>query len=137
MAALLKDKSGLVRLNATTAYIALKDPSVESALISRNSSSTLIRPCRAKPPRAAALMAEGSDTARTVVRRSVSVSLSVYAKMTAAKLLADTKDPKMAEDVSLLISNRSWLARVFAVEALAEIPTRESQIFFVSLFSIS
>jgi len=133
LAALLKDKSELVRLNATTAYIGFKDPTVEEQLIAN---SLDLDPSVA----AAALTAlsmEGTDTARAVVMRSVSVSLSDYAKMTAGKLLADTKDPKMAEVVSRLLANRSWQAHVQAVESLAVIKTPESQQFRLGFIGMS
>jgi HEAT repeat protein len=133
LAALLKDKSPMVRLNATTAYIGIKDPTVEEALISNS--------LDLDPSVAAAAMnalnAEGSDTAKAVVRRSVSVSLSDYAKMAAAKLLADTKNPKVVEDVSRLLAARSWQAHVWAVESLAEIETPESQTYRLAFIGMS
>ena len=125
LALLLKDKSELVRLNATSAYITIKDPTVEEQLIVN---SLDLDPSVAVAA-LSALMTDGSDIARAVVKRSVSVSLSDYAKMMAGKLLGDTKDPKLADDISRLLSNHSWQAHVTAVEALAEIPTPESQIW--------
>ena len=133
LANLLKDKSELVRLNATSAYIGLKDPSVEPALIAN---SVDLDPEVASAA-LAALWAEGSDVARAIVIRSVSVSLSDYTKMTAAQLLADTKDPKMADNVSRLLASRSWQAHVRAVEALAEIPTPESQIWRLAFLGMT
>lgn len=133
LAALLKDKSELVRLNATNAYIAFKDASVEEALISN---SVDLDPSVASAA-LKALMAEGSDVARAIVIRSVSVSLSDYNKITAARLLADTKDPKVADDVSRLLASRSWQAHVAAVEALAEIPSPQSQIWRLAFLGMS
>lgn len=133
LAALLKDKSELVRLNATSAYINFKDPTVEDALIAN---SLDLDPSVAAAA-LAALNADGSDTARAVVKRSVSVSLSDYAKMTAGKLLGDSKDPKVAETISFLIAARSWQAHVGAVQALAEINTPESQTFRLGFIGMS
>jgi len=133
LAALLKDKSELVRLNATTAYIGFKDHTVEEQLISN---SLDLDPSVAAAA-LAALMAEGSDTARAIVKRSVSVSLSDYAKTTAANLLAQTKDPKCADDVSRLLANRSWQAHVAAVEDLAQIPSPDSQTWRLAFIGMS
>ena len=133
LAALLKDKSELVRLNATNAYVGFKDATVEEALISN---SVDLDPSVASAA-LKALMADGSDVARAVVLRSVSVSLSDFNKITAAKLLADTKDPKVADDVSRLLASRSWQAHVAAVEMLAEIPTPESQIWRLAFLGMS
>ena len=133
LAALLKDKSELVRLNATNAYIAFKDASVEEALISN---SVDLDPSVASAA-LKALMAEGSDVARAIVIRSVSVSLADFNKITAARLLADTKDPKVADDVSRLLASRSWQAHVAAVEALAEIPSPQSQIWRLAFLGMS
>ena len=75
--------------------------------------------------------------ARAIVLRSISVSLSDYNKITAAKLLADTKDPKIADDLSRLLASRSWQAHVAGVEDLAEIPTPESQIWRLAFLGMS
>ena len=119
LGALLRDKMELVRLNATAAYTKFKDPSIESSLVSN---SLDLDPSIAATA-LVALMFDGSDNAISVVRQSVRVAFSDYAKQTAATLLAQTKDPKMAGEVSLLLSNRSWTARVAGVEALALIGT--------------
>jgi len=123
--ALLKDKNEFVRLNATAAYTTFKDPSVESSLISN---SLDLDPTIAALA-LTALMAEGSDTAIAVVRRSVRVALFDYDKQTAARLLAETKDPKMADDVELMFNNPSWVARLSGVESLALIPSPSAGMF--------
>jgi HEAT repeat protein len=133
LAVLLKDKNPLVRLNATTTYIGFKDTTVEEALIAN---SLDLDPSIAGAA-LTALQAEGSDTARAIVKRSISVSLSDYAKMTAGRLIAETKDPKAAEDVSRLLANRSWQAHVLAVEGLAQIATPESQTFRMAFIGMS
>ncbi len=133
LAALLKDKSVLVRLNATTAYAGFKDPSVETDLISN---TVDLDPAVASAA-LTALMAEGSDVAKSVVLRSVSVSLSEFTKMTAARLLADTKDAKQADNVARLLASRSWQAHVSAIESLAEIHTPESQIWRLAFIGMS
>ncbi len=119
LGALLRDKIELVRLNATAAYTKIKDPTIEASLVSN---SLDLDPSIAATAMNA-LMFDGSDNAVSVVRQSVRVAFSDYAKQTAATLLAKTKDPKMAGEVSLLLSNRSWTARVAGVEALAIIGT--------------
>ena len=133
LAALLKDKNELVRLNATTAYIGFKDRTVEDALISN---SLDLDPSVAGAA-LAALMAEGSDKAVAVVRNSIHVSLSEYAKSVAAKLVGDTKDPKAADDLSSLVAGRSWQAHVAAVHALAEIPGPDSQVFRLAYLGLN
>ncbi|MDR3692802.1 MAG: hypothetical protein P4L46_25710 [Fimbriimonas sp.] len=122
LAALLKDKDGLVRLNATVAYTRFKDPSVEASLIS----NSLDLDPEVSAEALTALMNEGSDTALAVVRRSVRVALFDYDKQVAARLLAQTKDPRMVDDVSLLFNNRSWVARLSGVESLAMISSPSS-----------
>ncbi len=122
LAALLKDKNELVRLNATAAYNTIKDPTVESALVSN---SLDLDPSVAGAA-LKALMNSGTESALSVIRQSVRVAFSDYAKQTAGALLAESKDPKLAGDVSLLWSNRSWNARLSAVDSMAKFGTPES-----------
>jgi|GEM_PF-1016361 len=119
LVALLRDKSDLVKLNATVAYQTIKDPNAESSLISN--SLDLDGTIAAEALKS--LMFQGTEKATAVVRQSVRVAFTDYAKQTAALLLGATKDTKVAGDISLLLGCRSWQAWVAGVDALAMINT--------------
>ena len=79
-----------------------------------------------------ALANQGTETANTALRNALKNGITDRARATAALVLADTKEPKLAGDIMILLANRSWQTREASVRALGKIPGLEAGIIRLS-----
>jgi HEAT repeat protein len=120
----LKDPSDFVRLQTANAYRTIVDPAAEAALIENtNSLDPVVAEAALR-----ALANQKTETALAAIRRSLKYGVTERSRAIAAHLLAETKDPKLAGDIMILITNRNWQTRLAAVEAIGKLPGPEAGI---------
>jgi len=122
--ALVADPAELVRFNACEAYTRIKDAAAMPALT--KDFDDLDPSIGAQALRA--IMNQGGDPAFAAMHRAVYHAVTPYARETAARLLATTKDPKYGDDIVSLLADRSWHCRLASVEALSNVPGKEAAI---------
>ena len=125
---LLSDPDRSVRATALTSLTQAKDPATETAL----AELTLSIDPQIADLAVAALAHQGTDTANLALRNALKNGLTDRVRASAAIALAQSKDPKLAGDIMILLANRSWQTRVASLVALANLPGNESGIIRLS-----
>lgn len=122
LVALLNDKSSLVRLNAADAYTRLKDDMAQPNLV--NDIVDLDPTVAAYAMRA--MMHQGGQVAIFTAQKTVKLGVTPRVRETAARELGALKDAKYEADIDPLLTDRSRLNRIAAVEVFADIPSKSS-----------
>lgn len=122
LVALLNDKSSLVRLNAADAYTRLKDDTAQPNLV--NDIVDLDPTIAAYAMKA--LMHQGGQVALFTAQKTVKLGVTPRVRETAARELGALKDAKYEADIDPLLTDRSRLNRIAAVEVFADIPSKSS-----------
>lgn len=115
---LVKDADADVALNAVAALGKLSDPKTEPILIEGTGN---INP-RVVEVALRGLAARKTETALAAIRSTLKYGITDWGRGVAAGLLADTGDAKTADDIMILLANRSWVTREAALEALGKLP---------------
>ncbi len=129
---LILDRDAIVGLNAMMKFGARKDPA---------SIPTLIKAARSFSPRYnrlvfEALAAQGSDEAWTAVRRALTQGPFDMNKREAARQIVNqTKESKLAGEISLLFVSPSWVTRREAAVALSKVDGNPAKIVSLSFIN--
>jgi HEAT repeat protein len=124
----LADPDRSVKATALLAYQKQKAPLAEPALIEASMSIDPQLAALAIP----ALVNQDTEISRAAVRNALKNGLTDRVRAAAALALAESKDPKLAGDIMILLANRSWQTREASVRALAQLPGLESGIIRLS-----
>lgn len=126
---LLKDRNETVRMNAAAALERIKLPGAGAALIDlAKGASTLVAPFALR-----ALAFQDADAAMPILRAAVERGVFDVGRETAAEILAEGADPKMAGPISSMMTARSPFARAAAASAIGKIKTKEAGMILLAL----
>jgi HEAT repeat protein len=128
LAALLKDPTENVVLNALEAYSLVADPYAEPKLIELAGSPVP----RISEMALRALDHQNTPAAAAEIEKAMKSGFE-YTEEVAAMLIAGKHDPKSATDLVVLSAGTLWHTRLAAVDALAEVPGIPSQIMRLAL----
>ena len=124
----LADPDRDVKATALRAFQTRKDPLAEPAITELSMS---IDPQLAELA-VLALAGQGTESSNTALRNALKNGITDRARAPAALVLAETKDPKLAGDIMILLANRSWQTREASVRALGKLPGLEAGIIRLS-----
>jgi HEAT repeat protein len=124
---LLKDPNQQVQLNAEGVFLHVKDHAAEDPL----GELTKSLDSRVAEYAMKALMAQGTDTARGPILLALTNGPFDINRYWAAVMLADQKDPYLAENFSRLIASKNWETRMAAMHALSLIQNDKAKEFFL------
>jgi HEAT repeat protein len=120
----LADPDRTVRATALEALTNAPDPLAEPAIIPLTMS---IDPQLGKAA-VVALSELDTPTARDAIRQTMKSGLTERARACATRVLAASKDDKMAGDIMVLLASRSWQTRLASAQALGVLPSPQTAI---------